>query len=133
MQGIRVTTEVAIDDPNRLGHHIAGLGSYQQAAILGGFARGIEELGSGPSGLQVQWIVDSLCGMSSTRQTAVIRLLSSLLAAVGVDEPDADDDEGLIPPAYRPQHWLGGDSLEPDAIPGGARVNEDCDHEGGHR
>jgi hypothetical protein len=109
MQGIRVTTEVAIDDPNGLGHHIAGMTSNHQAAILGGFARGIEDLGSGPSGMQVQWIVDSLCGMSSTRQTAVIRLLSSLLVAVGVDEPDPVGGEGLMPPAYRPQHWLGGD------------------------
>ncbi len=79
MQGIRVSTEVAIDDPNGLGHHIAGMASDRQAQVIVGFTMGIEALDVVASGKQLLYIAEALMEMSPGRSQAVRSTLEMLL------------------------------------------------------
>ncbi len=77
IRGVEVTTEVTVVNPTGLGHHIAGMSSFEQAQVIAGFASGIDALDAVSGGNQLLWIAERI---GPTDCAAVIHTLETLLA-----------------------------------------------------
>lgn len=77
IRGVEVTTEATVVNPTHLGHHIAGMSSFEQAQVIAGFAQGIDAIDSVSGGNQLLWIAERI---GTTDCAVVIHTLSTLLA-----------------------------------------------------